>query len=320
MPKIDNILAILWMLSSGGKITAKQISEKLEINIRTVYRYIDTLSTSGVPIISETGHNGGYTLLNNYIEAPLFFDFEEQTSLFHAAIFAEEAGYYGGEALNRAISKLSNYSNHEQETKVNQHFTSLEIISRLGSVTLDSVLNELEQAVAEGYAVKILYEKSGKDQSKDRLINPYKIIFWNNKWYMIGFCHLRNDIRSFRVDRIESLMLTETKFTRPENFSARDFFKSSILPSIEEREGTTSLVINGNKRTLDDICQHWFLGHYLQERTSNQAVFLLDENILHSVVPYLLIPYGKSIQIIEPISFKNRIIEVLSELIEFHQI
>lgn len=72
MPKFDNILAILWMLRSGEKITAKQISEKLEMNIRTVYRYIDTLSTSGVPIISDTGHNGGYTLLNYFIEAPLF--------------------------------------------------------------------------------------------------------------------------------------------------------------------------------------------------------------------------------------------------------
>src|SRR5690625_5219283 len=96
MAKIDNVLAILWMLSSGEKITAKKISEKLEMNIRTVYRYIDTLSISGVPIISDAGHNGGYTLLNNFIEAPLFFDFEEQTSLFHAAIFAEEAGYDGG--------------------------------------------------------------------------------------------------------------------------------------------------------------------------------------------------------------------------------
>lgn len=63
MPKIDNMLAILWMLRSGEKVTAKQISERLEMNIRTVYRYIDTISTSGVPIISEPGHNGGYTLL-----------------------------------------------------------------------------------------------------------------------------------------------------------------------------------------------------------------------------------------------------------------
>lgn len=72
MAKLDNILAILWMLSSDKKVTAKQISDKLEMNIRTVYRYMDTLSKSGVPIISDTGHNGGYTLLNDFIEAPLF--------------------------------------------------------------------------------------------------------------------------------------------------------------------------------------------------------------------------------------------------------
>lgn len=320
MPKIDNMLAILWMLSSGEKITAKQIAEKLEMNIRTVYRYIDTLSTSGVPIISDTGHNGGYTLLNYFIEAPLFFDFEEQTSLFHAAVFAEEAGYYGGEALNRAISKLSKYSNQEQETKINQHLTSLEVISRLSSLAMEPFLKELEQAVADGYSIKILYHKSGEKQLNYRLVDPYRIIYWNNKWYVIGFCHLRNDIRSFRVDRIESLMLTENKFNRPENFSASDFFMKNLLPTMEDKEGIISLVINGNKGTLGDICQHWFLGHYLHERTSNQAVFLLEKDIIHTYVPYLLLPYGKSIQVIEPISLKKRLIEVLSELIKFHQV
>ncbi|MEC0554614.1 YafY family protein [Bacillus haynesii] len=320
MAKIDNVLAILWMLSSGEKITAKQISEKLEMNIRTVYRYIDTLSISGVPIISDAGHNGGYTLLNNFIEAPLFFDFEEQTSLFHAAIFAEEAGYYGGEALNRGISKLRKYSNQEQETKINQHLTSLEVISRLSSLAMEPFLKELEQAVADGYSVKILYHKSGEGQSKYRLVDPYRIIYWNNKWYVIGFCHLRNDIRSFRVDRMESLMLTENKFNRPENFSARDFFMKNLVPTIEDKEGIISLVINGDKRALGNICQHWFLGNYLQDRTSNQAVFLLEKDMIHTYVPYLLLPYGKSIRVIEPISLKKRLVEVLSELIKFHQI
>ncbi|MNC15161.1 HTH domain protein [compost metagenome] len=320
MPKIDNMLAILWMLSSGEKITAKQISEKLEMNIRTVYRYIDTLSTSGVPIISDTGHNGGYTLLNHFIETPLFFDFEEQTSLFHAAVFAEEAGYYGGEALNRAISKLSKYSNQEQETKINQHLASLEVISRLSSLSMESFLKELEQAIADGFSVEVLYHKSSEEQSKYRLVDPYRIIYWNNTWYVIGFCHFRNDIRSFRVDRIESLKLTENKFDRPEHFSARDFFLKNLLPAVEDKEEIISLVINGNTRTLGDICQHWFLGHYLQERTSNQAIFLLEKDIIHTYVPYLLLPYGKSIQVIEPVSLKKRLIEVLSELIKFHQV
>ncbi|MCA0151115.1 YafY family transcriptional regulator [Rossellomorea vietnamensis] len=320
MPKIDNMLAILWMLRSGKKVTAQQISEKLEMNIRTVYRYIDTISTSGVPIVSEPGHNGGYSLLNHFVEAPLFFDVEEQTSLYHAAVFAEEAGYYGGEALDRALSKLSHHSNQEQETKVSQHVTSLEVISGLRSVSIEPFLKELEQAVADGYSVNILYHKSGEKPLSDRLVDPYRMIYWNNKWYVIGFCHLRKEIRSFRVDRMERLMLTKNTFIRPENFSARDYFINSLLPTMEDKEGIMSLVLHGDKRALDDICQHWFLGHYLQERTSNQAVFLLEKEIIHTYVPYLLLPYNQSIKVIEPISLKKRIIEVLTELIEFHQV
>lgn len=320
MAKTDNLLAILWMLSSGEKITAKQISEKLEMNIRTVYRYIDTLSISGVPIISDAGHNGGYTLLNDFIEAPLFFDFEEKTSLFHAAIFAEGAGYYGGEALNRAISKLRKHSNQEQEAKIKRHLTSLEIISRLSSSAMEPFLKELEQAVADGNAVKILYHKRGEGPSKYRMVDPYRIIYWNNKWYVIGFCHLRSGIRSFRVDRMENLMLTENKFNQPENFSARDFFMKNLVPTMGEKEGITPLVIKGDKRALVDICQHWFLEHYLQESTSNQAVFLLEKDVIHTYVPNLLLPYGKSIQVIEPTSLKKRMVEVLSDLIKFHQI
>ncbi|UXH43963.1 YafY family transcriptional regulator [Rossellomorea vietnamensis] len=320
MPKIDNMLAILWMLRSGKKVTAQQISEKLEMNIRTVYRYIDTISTSGVPIVSEPGHNGGYSLLNHFVEAPLFFDFEEQTSLFHAAVFAEEAGYYGGEALDRALSKLSHHSNQEQETKVNQHVTSLEVISGIRSSSIEPFLKELEQAVADGYSVNILYYKSGEKPLSERLVDPYRMIYWNNKWYVIGYCHLRNDIRSFRVDRMERLMLTENTFNRPENFSARDFFVKNLLPTIKDMDGIISLVLHGDKSALDDICHHWFLGHYLQERTSNQAVFLLEKEIIHTYVPYLLLPYNTSIKVMEPISLKKRMIEVLTELIEFHQV
>ncbi|MET3726886.1 putative DNA-binding transcriptional regulator YafY [Fictibacillus halophilus] len=320
MPKIDNMLAVLWMLRSGEKVTAQQISEKLELNIRTVYRYIDTLSTSGVPIISDSGHNGGYSLLNHFIEAPLLFDIEEQTSLFHAAVFASEAGYYGGEALNRAVSKLGRYSNPEQETKRNQHLSSLEVISQLRSSSVESTLKELETSVAEGNSVKITYQNNKENQSSDRLIDPYRIIYWNRKWYVIGFCHLRKEVRSFRVDRIERFLLTEDRFIRPKDFSASDFFMKNLLPTHQDKDEITTLVINGNTKTIRDICQHWFLGHYLQSQSSNQATFLLEKDILHTYVPHLLLPYGRSIQVIEPVSLKKRLIEVLSDLINFHQV
>ncbi|MGN6710452.1 helix-turn-helix transcriptional regulator [Anaerocolumna jejuensis] len=320
MSKNDNMLAILWMLNSGTKMTAKQISEKLEINIRTVYRYIDALCASGVPVISDTGHNGGYSLLNNFVKAPLLFDMEEQKALLHAAVFAKEAGYPFNEALTSAASKLKMYSNQEQKSILNRHLAGFDVINRADKPSLQPVLAVLEESVANEYSVEIDYRSGRQEQPKSRVIDPYGIVYWNNKWYTVAFCHLRNEIRSFRAERILQIRQTQMKFQRPEAFAAREFFMKNLLPDMAGKTGLITLIIEGRAEALDDLCLHWFLGHYLKERTSNQAVFWLEENIIYSYVPYFLLSYGKSIQVTEPRSFRNKMAAVTSELMEYYQI
>lgn len=320
MSKNDNMLAILWMLNSGAKITAKQIAERLEVNIRTVYRYIDSLCASGIPIVSDTGQNGGYSLLNNFIKAPLFFDVEEQKAILHAAAFAKEAGYPFSEALNRATEKLKMYSNQEQESILNRHLAGFEVINREFDPFVKTTLEELERAVANEYSVEIEYRASNNEQPKRRVIDPYGIVYWNNKWYTVAFCHMRKEIRSFRAERILQIMHTQMVFKRPEAFSAREFFLKNLLPNVAGKEGVTSLIIRGSSEALDDLCIHWFFGHHLKERTLNQAAFLLDERVIHAYVPFFLLSYGKVIQVIEPQCLKKRLVDVALELMEYHQI
>ncbi|QHQ61482.1 WYL domain-containing protein [Anaerocolumna sedimenticola] len=319
MAKNDNMLAILWMLNSGVKMTAKQISQKLEINIRTVYRHIDALCASGVPIISDPGHNGGYSLLNNFIRAPLLFDMEEKKALLHAAVFAKEAGYPLSEALGNATSKLKMYSNQEQESILNHHLAGFEVINRMVNPSIQTILAELEQAIEKEFSVEIDYRTSREEQPKNRMIDPYGMVYWNNKWYTVAFCHLRNEIRSFRVDRILRIKCTQIIFKRPEAFSTREFFMKNLLPDLVGKEGLISLIIEGRSETLNELCMHWFLGHHLKERTSNQAIFLFEEKSIHIYVPYFLLSYGKSIQIIEPQSVKERLVAIASELMEYYQ-
>lgn len=320
MAKNDNMLAILWMLNSGVKMTAKQISEKLEINIRTVYRHIDALCASGVPIISDPGHNGGYSLLNNFISAPLLFDMEEKKALLHAAVFAKEAGYPSSEALGNATSKLKMYSNQEQESILNHHLAGFEVISRMVDPSIQPILEELEQAVEKGFSVEIDYRTGREEQPKNRVIDPYGMVYWNSKWYTVAFCHLRNEIRSFRAERILLIKRTQIIFKRPEAFSAREFFMKNLLPDLVGKDGLISLIIEGRSEALDELCLHWFLGHHLKERASNQAIFLFEEKSFHIYVPYFLLPYGKSIQIIEPQSLKERLVAIASELMEYYKL
>ncbi|WP_145323648.1 helix-turn-helix transcriptional regulator [Paenibacillus xylanexedens] len=320
MSRLDNMMAILWMLNSGRKITAKQISEKLEMNIRTVYRYIDSLCASGVPIISDTGHHGGYTLLNHFIKSPLLFDVEEKTTLLHAAVFAKEAGYFLGEALDSATSKLMMHSNQEQESMIKQHFEGIEVIGPLEKPTIVPILRKLEQSVLNKLSVEVDYHTSHEEQPKRRIVDPYGMIYWNTNWYVIAFCHLRNEIRSFRVERIIRIHQTEITFNPPLHFSASEFFTRNLLPEADNSESFISMVLAGKTSTLDSLCQHWFLGNHLQERTSKEAIFLIDQEHMHKYVPSLLLPYGRSVQVLEPLSLKHKLVEVLYDLIDYYQV
>ncbi len=318
--KNDNMLAILWMLNSGVKMTAKQISQKLEINIRTVYRYIDALCASGVPVVSDSGHNGGYSLQNNFIKVPLLFDIEEKKALLQAASFAKEAGYPLSEALDNATSKLRLYSSQEQEGILNHQLSGIEVINSMISSSIQQILLELDQAIEQERSVEIDYLTGQEENSKNRIIDPYGMVYWNHKWYMVAFCHLRNDIRIFRIDRILLMKNTTITFKRPKDFSSRTFFMKNLLPDLADNKRLMLLIIEGKSEPLNELCMHWFLRHHIKERTSNQAIFLFDEKAFHAFVPYLLLSYGKSIQVIEPQSLKEKLIAIASELIEYYQI
>lgn len=319
MAKNDSLLAILWMLSREKKLTAKQISEKLEMNIRTVYRYMDALSASGVPLISEAGQNGGYSLLEHFVSTPLFFDLQEQSALAHAAVFAHEAGYPNSEALSRATLKLRRYASEAQENNLDRHLMGFEVIHRQISKEIKDALEMIESAVATERSVHMVYRSARGEDSKARMLDPYGMFYWNNKWYVVGYCHLRREVRSFRVERIVFLEPMEATFVRPEQFSARDFFLSKILTSENSGEKLVTLVVSGRSEALDDLCIHWLLGHLLISRSEQEATFAVSEEVLNIYVPYILLAYGKALKVIEPEKFKARVQNVLLDLLEHYK-
>lgn len=99
-----------------------------------------------------------------------------------------------------------------------------------------------------------------------------------------------------------------------------EYFLQNLLPCPESNDGMVLIIIGGREEALDDLCIHWFLGHHLKERTSNQATFLLDKRAVHEYVPNFLLPYGKAIQVIEPQSLKKKLVSVVSELMEYYKL
>ena len=321
MSKADNMLAILWLLRSGKRVTAQQLADKLEIHVRTVYRCIDSLCASGAPIIADAGPNGGYRLYGEFVDSPLLFDSEEQKALVHASVFAKEAGYPFTDALVRAVEKLKRYTNDEQLEWINRHSGGLAVIQTPTGAKERELLRQLEEAAARGESLNMAYSKGPPEQrAANRILDPYGIVHWKGIWYVVGYCHTRQSIRSFRADRIVRLEPANTRFERPAAFSARDFLLRSLLPESLDAETLVTVRLRGHEHALNELCRHWLFGHALIEReVPGEAVFNLGEQSLKTYVPYFLLPYGKSLEIVEPRMLIERMAEVVRGMQEHYE-
>ncbi|WP_163859815.1 helix-turn-helix transcriptional regulator [Paenibacillus elgii] len=319
MSKADNMLSILWLLKKGKRLTAQQLADELEIHVRTVYRCIDALCASGVPVVADAGHHGGYSLLESFNEAPLFFDLEEQTALVHSAAFAQQAGYPYGEALERAVAKLKRYTNEEQLHALERHESGLEVIHPPVPPRLESVLQVLEQSAAEGRTLRIAYQSGYESDITERSIDPYGLVHWKSAWYIVAYCRLRREIRSFRVDRIRDWTDTEERFERPDGFSARHFLLKDLLPGPETQEALMTVRIQGQPQAINDLCRHWLFGHTLVERSADHAQFQVTESFAYTRLPYMLLGYGGSISAVEPLPLKECMAGIASALAEYYE-
>lgn len=310
LAKWDNMLSILWMLRSGRKFTAAQIAEELEISVRTVYRYIDALGASGVPIVADSGHEGGFRILENFKETPLFFRTVELKAIVNASKFAKGAGYPYTDELAEALDKIEQSLNDEQRQDLQRHTSGVDVIHSALRPAIGSLLRQLEQAIVEGRTLQIAYRKENSATSKERRIDPYGLAYRLSEWYVIAFCHRSSESRTFRVDRIENAIRTEAFFAKPDQFSAEDYFRER---SDREREADGPLAvirIEGDPKSLNALCDHWHMHHYLTERTDSEARFLLDVPTINKYLPTFLLMFGDGIQVHEPAELRDRIKEL----------
>lgn len=319
MAKWDNMLSMLWMLRSGRKFTAAQIADSLEISVRTVYRYIDALCASGVPVVAESGHDGGIRILESFRETPLFFNSVELKALVDAFKFAQGAGYPYAEELESALKKVENGLHEEQRHDLSRQTSGMDVISPVRPPSVVPLLRDLEEAAKEGRTVRIVYRKANAEQASERAVDPYGLAYDRNEWYAVAFCHRSQAVRTFRVDRIARLEPTETRFETPECFSASAYFRDQS-DRRREADGPLAVIrIEGEQDVLNEVCGHWHMRHYLKERTDREARFLLDVPTMNKYLPTYLMSFGTAIRIREPLELQRRIREMAREIAQHYE-
>lgn len=227
MNRIDRLHAILTHLQSKRLVKAQEIADRFSISLRTVYRDVKALEESGVPVIGEAG--SGYSIMEGYRLPPLMFTQEEAASLLLAGkLAAPQTDASVQKQLEEALLKIKSVLRTADKEKLNELSERVQILNiNNPDEPHQKHLTALQQAVAANRLLFIRYESSyNKTETTERLVEPLGLLHYSNAWHLIGWCHLRNDYRDFKVNRISRLQLKNETVDVSKHKSLQEYINS----------------------------------------------------------------------------------------------
>ncbi len=228
MNRTDRLLGVLLELQSRRSVRAEDLAAHFETSKRTIYRDVQALCETGVPVVAQPGV--GYSILDGYFLPPVSFTPDEAIMLVLGAEFV--AGNFDAQyraAARTARSKIEAVLSPQTRDDVRAFRERISLMTGappFSGKTRDR-LPVLRRAVLERKRLRVLYRtrhagrKPGGEENW-REIDPYALVNWSGVWYLVGYCHLRRGIRSFRAERIREVELGEQTFERPVNFRLRE--------------------------------------------------------------------------------------------------
>jgi predicted DNA-binding transcriptional regulator YafY len=225
------LLSLILLLQSRPCWKAAELAHELGVSERTIHRYMSMLDEMGIPIYSERGPYGGFSLVRGYRLPPLIFSAEEATVLYMGANLVRDVwGRTFDDAVTSVTAKLDNVLPDDLRHQVTlaQHSLVVDGLTARNYRPWDAALHTLRQCILEHHSVRLVYRAIGRPEPSCRVIEPYALTFQWGLWYLIGFCHLRQTIRTFRVDRVQEVSRLEYTFTVPADFSVREYLARTL--------------------------------------------------------------------------------------------
>lgn len=222
MRRADRLFQIVQHLRGGRLVTARLLSERLEVSDRTIYRDIADLQSTGVPIDGEAGV--GYIMREGYDLPPLMFTRDEIVALVAGARMVRA---FGGAAMARAAAealvKIGAVLPDSERARIAR--TEIHAPAYVVSDAARQWIDVAERAVEAREVLKLNYcDEAGRITARD--IRPLGLWFWGKVWTLVAWCELRDGFRAFRIDRVASLDRGGRTFRPERGKQLADFYRT----------------------------------------------------------------------------------------------
>jgi len=307
------LITLIFLLQNQPNQKASELAEKLGVSLRTVHRYFEMLDEMGIPVYSERGPYGGFSLVRGFKMPPLVFTLEEAVAVALGTGLVQELwGDLYREAAHGALAKLENLLPEEQTREVAWARSSLAVtgLHRANLKMQTPALEKLRRAIRELRSVNMLYQTSQVPHPAERGLDPYALVHRWGWWYVIGFCHVRKEIRTFRVDRITEVTLLETRFLKSQEFELQEYLQTEMntQPQITARlkfDAVSANIVAGNQSYWQSI---------EPQADGTVEVTLLSPTIEWAASTVLM--YGPAVEVLEPPALRAMVSEWLEVTIQ----
>ena len=220
MRRADRLFQLVQILRNKRLVTARELAERLAVSERTIYRDMQDLSLSGVPLEGEAGV--GYRLRYSLDIPPLMFSATEIEAL---VLGARMLRAWGGTELGHSADSLLDKVYAAIPEELRHHLTNNHLfVLRFGERTdISKTLDIARNAIDQRRYVELHYERQDGELSQ-RVVKPLGLFFWGQTWTLASWCELRNEFRSFRLDRMQHIQVQAECYTDVAGQTLQDYF------------------------------------------------------------------------------------------------
>ncbi|GAA0070921.1 YafY family protein [Clostridium sardiniense] len=301
--KINRLTEIIIILLNKRSVTAKELADKFEVSTRTIYRDIEDLSLSGIPVYMSKGKGGGISLLEEYSVNKTILSDKDKQSLIVALKTLEVTKY---PEINSVINKMSFMLNKEELSD----WIDIDFSKWGSDFNENDKFTQIKIAILNNKLIEFNYVNSFGSKSR-RTIEPMKLIYKGQTWYLYGYCRLKEDVRIFRITRIKDLVVMEEDFVR------RKLKEIDMNSSKDTIDNIVTLKLKLNKEVLyrmfDDFDQELLIDN--RDGTYEVNIELPENEWLYGYI----LSFGHYVEVIEPKYIRDIILNKMKETINMYE-
>ncbi len=307
--KVIRIYKIINAIQAHPGISAADLALKCDVNIRTIYRDLEILDL--IAPVTNDGRGTGYRFMGKFFLYPL--NFSEQEALAFSLLPSVVDKDKLPPGFDSAYDKVMG-THRKERSQQNAIIEDIAGIIQMGTPAYRpesrNFLQPIIQAILEQKTIETTYHTQSRNETTERQIDPYFLVPRDQRFYLIGYCHLKKGIRTFRISRFLDVSLTAKTFSRGD-FSIQKHLKNTW--SIEQGEKNIKFKVKFNADVARYIKEEELFVHpRMREHKDGSMTFEVTVNNEKEFIRWIL-QYGPAAEILEPQSVRESLKQQLSQ-------